>query len=37
MKFLGETREENWVLYGDVEVKGLDRDVSVPLPLSPRS
>lgn len=29
LSFLGETREETWLIYGDVEVQGLDKDVSV--------
>lgn len=28
LSFLGETREEDWLIYGDVEVKGIDSDVS---------
>lgn len=28
ISFLGETREESWMLYGDVEIKGLDVEAS---------
>lgn len=30
LSFLGETREADWLLYGDVKIEGLDEDVSVP-------
>jgi hypothetical protein len=29
LSFHGETRDVDWLLYGDVELEGLDKDVSL--------